>query len=258
MRPFDLQKRPLVLLYPNQNLRFLYFKPSLPSSTFHFPSTSLFCLIRMASFIIRAILAGSAGNDVNLIIGDQVLFSIGFFGLLYSAYTLVLDRELVSDYTPSAGIVSRIIRRRRLYRLTLLVAVVIGSVGISEANTNDPSAVSVGQGLHQASTIIFLVLVVLLAYQTLILAKAELRGGGYKHAKGSFGAKFGIYVLLVIALLLVVREVFAVATTNDLATANKEHFWYPFVALPEILAVMLYSIPDLVPMRSELPKSRFC
>jgi len=43
--------------------------------------------------VIRAILAGSesAGENLSLLIADEILFGVGFFGLLYSAYTLVLD-----------------------------------------------------------------------------------------------------------------------------------------------------------------------
>lgn len=48
----------------------------------------------MTSFTMRAILAGSssAGTNLGLVIAQQVIYSVGFFGLLYSAYTLVLDR----------------------------------------------------------------------------------------------------------------------------------------------------------------------
>ena len=51
-------------------------------------------LVRVAGFIIRAIIAGSktAAGSLGLVIADQILFSVGYFGLLYSAYTLVLDR----------------------------------------------------------------------------------------------------------------------------------------------------------------------
>lgn len=53
-----------------------------------------FLLVRVTAFIMRAILAGSntAGQNLGLLIGDQILFSVGLFGLLYSAYSLVLDR----------------------------------------------------------------------------------------------------------------------------------------------------------------------
>ena len=71
----------------------------------------LFCTcppfpVRIAAFTIRAVLAGldSAGENFSLLIADQVLTSVGFFGLLYSAYTLVLDRYVVAEspiYRPS-------------------------------------------------------------------------------------------------------------------------------------------------------------
>jgi hypothetical protein len=38
----------------------------------------------------------SAGSNLNLFIADQVLFGVVFFALLYSAYTLVLDRFVPS------------------------------------------------------------------------------------------------------------------------------------------------------------------
>lgn len=76
---------------------------------------------------------------------------------------------------------------------------------------------------------------------------------GYKHADGSLGGDYGAYILCVIALLLLIREVFAVATMGNQAQQKNEHLWYPLSALPEIIAVLLYATPDLVPPRSELP-----
>lgn len=51
-------------------------------------------LVRVTAFVIRAVLAGSeaAGEDIGLLIGETIVYSVGFFGLLYSAYNLVLDR----------------------------------------------------------------------------------------------------------------------------------------------------------------------
>lgn len=43
------------------------------------------------------------------------------------------------------------------------------------------------------------------------------------------------------------------ATVNDFQKANNECFWYPLVAMPEVLAVALFSIPGLVPGRRDLP-----
>ena len=52
-----------------------------------------FSLVRIAAFIIRAVLAGStsAGGTLGLVVGETVLSGVGYFGLLYSAYTVVMD-----------------------------------------------------------------------------------------------------------------------------------------------------------------------
>lgn len=53
-----------------------------------------FFLVRVVAFAMRAVLAGSesTAENLNVVIADEALFSIGYFGLIYSAYNLVLDR----------------------------------------------------------------------------------------------------------------------------------------------------------------------
>jgi hypothetical protein len=81
----------------------------------------------------------------------------------------------MSDTSPSDGIISRIMRNRTLYRLALLVAIALGIAGLSMVEGSNPGDFNTGNSLHKASTIIFLVLVALLAYQTLVLARLELQ-----------------------------------------------------------------------------------
>lgn len=50
------------------------------------------CIVRATAFIIRSILAIHGTTSLDLVIAEQVIYGIGFFGLLYSAYTLALDR----------------------------------------------------------------------------------------------------------------------------------------------------------------------
>ena len=52
------------------------------------------CPVRAVSFAMRAVLAKSesAGENFNLVLAQQIIYGVGFFGILYSAYTLVLDR----------------------------------------------------------------------------------------------------------------------------------------------------------------------
>jgi len=66
------------------------------------------------------------------------------------------------------------------------------------------------------------------------------------------GDRYAIYILLFISLLLLIREIFAMATINDTRKANNESLWYPLSALPENFAVCLYTIKGLVPGRSAL------
>lgn len=59
-------------------------------------------------------------------------------------------------------------------------------------------------------------------------------------------------ILSVGALLLLVRELFYTATIVNTLKQNNEHFWYPLVAVPEILVVILLATPGLVPRREEI------
>jgi len=179
---------------------------------------------------------------------------IGFFGILYSAYTLVLDRELLSDAPPPTGIISRITRNRHLFRLALSAGVAVGITGsINAASTTSTSAVALGKKLRKVSIIIFLVLTVLQAFQTLILLRIERRYKSYQPIHKGWGAQHGIHILCIISLLLLVREAFLAATLGNIAKQDNERFWYPLVAVPEIIAIILYITPGLVPSRSELP-----
>lgn len=56
-------------------------------------------------------------------------------------------------------------------------------------------------------------------------------------------------ILLGIALLLVLREGFFIGTLGALEQQRKESLWYPLSALPELLAVVLFATPGLIPLK---------
>ncbi|CAA7260716.1 unnamed protein product [Cyclocybe aegerita] len=216
---------------------------------------AFFCAIRIAAFAIRtALTASSTGaQNLNLIIADETLFGVGFFGLLYSAYILVLDLEALSDRPKSKIRLIRITQNRRMFRMLLLAAVVIGAVASSIANGSFTN--STANALRKTSTIIFLVLTILQAFQTVYFAWMELRDPQrYMDIDEPFGKRHAIFILVPISLLLLIREIFLTATINNPRKQIQESLWYPFVALPEILAVILYTIPGLIPARKELPR----
>lgn len=75
----------------------------------------------------------------------------------------------------------------------------------------------------------------------------------YKRTNENFGMKHGIYILCVISLLLLTREAFMTVVSGNQEKQNNEHLWYPFEAVTELLAAVLFVIPGLVPGRAELP-----
>jgi len=217
---------------------------------------AFFCAIRTAAFVLRAFLAGVAtdGQNLNLLITFEIIYNVGFFGLLYSAYTLVLDRGRLSDLPLPDGPISMITRRPMLFRIALAAAVAIGITGAIESATGSTeSTVNTGNTLRKIAIYIFLVLCILVALQTILLVRTMASYGTYKTPNGGFGATYGIHILCIISLLLLAREAFFTATSNNLTKQNDENWWYPFAALTEFVAVIMFAAPGLVPSRDELP-----
>ena len=75
----------------------------------------------------------------------------------------------------------------------------------------------------------------------------------FKRSNESKGEKYGHHVLGVVAILLLTREIFVTATTmGNAEQLYNEDLWYTLVAVPELIAVLLFATPDLVPARPEL------
>lgn len=177
----------------------------------------------------------------------------------------------MQDRPESSNPLIRLTKNRRLFRLVLLVAVILGIVASTEISSSGTIS-HTGKLERIISTIMFLVLTVLQAFQTFLLARMELSSmyipffnqvlhvpdahdytaKGVKRDYESFGSRHSMTILSLGALLLLVREVFYTATITNTAKQNEEHFWYPLVAVPEILVVILSATPGLVPRREEI------
>jgi len=233
-----------------------FFVKSFTHPTYVHYVLTFFCLIRVAAFTIRAVLAGSetAGESLGLVVADEILSSVGYFSLLYSAYTLVLDRTLLSDLRPANHPILKFTQDRRIFRLLLMVGVIVGVIAATETTSTGPSNTTTTQALRVTSVAIFLFLTLVQALQTGILATSSVSGKSqyYIRCKDSLGIRYGNYILLVISFLLIIRELFSIATVKNTAKLYNEHLWYPLLALPEVLAVILYLTPGLVPRRDEL------
>ncbi|KIK50449.1 hypothetical protein GYMLUDRAFT_252987 [Collybiopsis luxurians FD-317 M1] len=213
---------------------------------------TLFCLIRVAAFILRAVSLNveSAGENLGLFIAIEVLLQAGFFGLLYSIYTLVVDRLELCDSRPLPipiiGNLLELLKNRRLFRIALIIPVALSIASINIISNNPTS--STGVTLRKVAAILFLVLTALQVLQSLVLIQAEREGQDtLRYSSSSFGAQHASLIFGLIAILLLIREIFSVATISNVAKANNEHFWYPLVALPELLCAALYTIPGVIP-----------
>ncbi|KAJ7142769.1 hypothetical protein C8R44DRAFT_827588 [Mycena epipterygia] len=197
-----------------------FIRQSIKNTTYVYIILTLFCAMRVTAFLLRAIMAHSSaqGSSLDLFIADQVLFGVGFFALLYSAYTLVLDRDVLAGGERGSLFSPNLLRNPHVFRSILTVGVALGIVGTVDSTSSNPSNVSTGKTLRKASTILFLVLTIVQVLQTAWFFRAK----GYS------------------------------VTLNDASKQNNEHLWYPLVALPEFLAVLCYSVSGLVPTRAEL------
>ncbi|KAF8890161.1 hypothetical protein BD779DRAFT_1671507 [Infundibulicybe gibba] len=211
----------------------------------------LFNAVRVTAFIIRTVVAksNSAGHHLGLVVGDEILFDVGFAVLLYSTYVLSLRVLAIegSGIFINANIIDvPLVVIRGLFEFAMIAAVALSIIGVIQSHSTNPHTVDLGRNLQKASTIIFLVFAVLQAYLTLRLlwALTSPRVGVVEGDRGPQGMEYyGYYIRCAISLLLLMREAFATATRNDTAKFNNENFWYPLIALPEILAVMLHAIP---------------
>jgi len=218
---------------------------------------TLFCALRIVAFSLRAALASipADGENLDLLVAQETVYSAGFFGLVYSAYSIVIDRQKINGVYTARSIIARITGHLHLVRLALVAAVTLGVVaGVEQGITGNPSKQSLGKGLKVVSTVIFLIVALFLLVQSFIGLKNE---NGIKEPEkgysGGFGHNHGMLLLLFISLLIAVKESFFTITLGDMSLQDNELLFYPFSAATELVAVMLFAVPGLAPTRSELP-----
>jgi hypothetical protein len=217
---------------------------------------ALFSIIRVTAFGMRAALtkSESLAENKTFVIAQSIIYSIGYFGVLSSAVNLVIDRE------ESAGIKNRdplriITANRHLTRMILTGAVVVGIIGAidTQDSSNSTDKIKTGHLLRKISVIIFLVVSCLLVVHTLFAIVAERKT--YEKSYGSsIGQTHGMKILLFTGMFLALREAFYAVTLNNLPRQQEEKFFYPFAACTELIAVLTFLIPGLVPPKHELPR----
>lgn len=159
-----------------------------------------------------------------------------------------------------------------------MTGVILGVVSATQitfgTSPSDQKQNATANALRKASVAIFLVLTVFQAILTFVLARemrsiqkstpntneqwdytmplepnSNLNPNGSRRASGqnisAFWVRQGSWALFEVSFLLIIREVYAVATVGHLKV--NEAVWYPLTALTELIAVALYATPGLVP-----------
>jgi len=228
---------------------------TIRNSTYVLWITTFFCQVRVVSFAMRALLAKSksAGENFHLVLAQQVVYGVGFFGILYAAYIMVLDRQFIKRTVGSSPL-SKITENCHLIRLALLAAVSLSIAGSIQANTgSQQSTINTGKHFKTISIVIFLVVAGLLVVQTVFATLAESRRSLDKKDQSSL-APHRLHILLVVGLLFVVRESFLLATNNKI-TQYKEQLFYPLEACTELAEVLSFLTPNLIPLKHELAEA---
>ncbi|KAN0077145.1 hypothetical protein V8E55_011000 [Tylopilus felleus] len=248
---FGIESLPAAVIFAILYFAFFiyFFSKAVARPIYVYIVITLFCALRITAFILRAVLAKvqSDADNVHVLLAYEIIYNTGFFGLLYSVYSLVSARVEASKNPPN-GIISRILRHHFLFRIALMAAVALGITGAVESQTGTTlSTINTGNTLRKAAIYIFLVCTLLVFLQTFFLARIELSELAYRSSTAQIGSTYGIYILMVISLLLVAREAFFAATVNNTSRQNNEKFWYPLAVTTEFIAVILFATPGLVP-----------
>ncbi|KAJ7174773.1 hypothetical protein C8R46DRAFT_93707 [Mycena filopes] len=252
---------------------------------------AFFSLLRVISFSLRAAIASNHHNAAfnrNMVIAYEIIYNIGFFSILLSAHRLLNDRRRLAKIDRGQSRLHRSmgrVHKGRFIELLLLTSVILGIIGVAFALGSKAGRTATGGKLTQASTYIFLVVTVFILLLTFLgihieraLRKKITHAGNGSAAPGAGtapahsalnGAKnYHHLILLLISLLLLLRILFYAATIHQRATGQatttqrakaalaNEHLWYPLAALAELLVVLLFLTPALVPVRALVNRHR--
>jgi len=245
---------------------------------------AFFSALLVVSFSLRAAMASNHHNDAfnrQMAIAYEVLYNIGYFSILLSVHRLLHDRRWMAKINRAhdkgrSTLPYRLMggfHKGRFMELLLLLSIILGAVGVSYALGTNAGRTKLGNRLTEASTYIFLVATVIIVLFTLLVIHIERSLRGAIASSTPVSSSLEHVILLVIAALLLLRILFYAATVHQRATGQptptsqaassikqtaqgNEHLWYPLAALAELLVVLLFLAPRLVPLRSTIMRHR--
>ncbi|KAK7038184.1 hypothetical protein R3P38DRAFT_2904876 [Favolaschia claudopus] len=245
-----------------------------------YPFLAFFSLLRVISFSLRAAIASNHHNDAfsrSMAIAYSVLYNVGYFSILFSAYRLLHDRRWMAKINNArekgrSSAPYRVMggfHKGRLMELLLLLCVILGAVGVAFTLGAKVGRVNLGNRLTDASTYLFLAATVIVVLGSFLLIHLERSLRTSIATQTPIGTTTQHLILLLISALLLLRILFYASTVHQRANGQptptqqikqtaigNEHLWYPLAALAELLVVLLFLAPGLIPLRAALLRHR--
>jgi len=235
---------------------------------------ALFSILRLIAFSLRAALANNTHDQTNrgIAIAYEIFYNLGFFSILLSTYNLLHNRRRVVNTERTLHRFANIFHRGGFFHFLLFLAVLLGLIGII-LSLRGPNF-QAGRSLSHTSIYIFLAATVLIAILAMIVIHLERgfrTGTGVNNTTGATGTAGGVdstgtgmisrplqwTIIALLATLLLLRTLFFAVSAhrrkNGLEGAqSNEHLWFPLAALTELLVLLGFLIPGLVPHHSIL------
>ena len=237
--------------------------------------------MRITAFILRALLASveADAENLNVLLAYEIIYNTGFFGLLYSVYTLVTERYVLLIPRQLSPHSLQCLPRKKPptwphlspHALPLFVPHCVDGRRFHRYHWCHPERSRNHRQHHKHRQYpprgrhIHLPRVRHPRLSTDLLPRPRrvfrydppsppspslpfsLTEDGYRGSTNQIGSNYGIYFLLVMSLLLVVREAFFTATVSNTTQQNNEALWYPLAVVTEFIVVVLFATPGLVP-----------
>lgn len=192
-----------------------------------------------------------AASNLGLFIADQILFGMGFSGLLFSTYSLQNDRERIANTRYKRPLIL-LVTNRRFYHLVIVAAIVLIIIGTNMLTSGNSNRIDVGNNLRIAGTCMLLIMTVVQGLRSGAFVYIEFMRyhNTTRLAKNSLSDRNASWFLLLISALLLWRMIYSVITIRQ--KVQNETLYFLLSAFPEFLCTCVLGIPGLVLSRVEL------
>jgi len=130
--------------------------------------------------------------------------------------------------------------------IVIFVAAGLGIMGgIDTAPTNSEDKINTGKMMVDAAKWIYLVLTgVFFLFGSYLTIRVFCYNGNFDPESV---IKRNVLILVLVGVIMNVKTIFGVSTIYNTSLALEENYLYPFGVLPELLILLIYFIPRLIP-----------